>query len=66
MISPKYCAQLTEDFIASTMQFVPVLKRMGYIGSEVPRERIFSSDLIGKVHPGKDHYNDGIDSLLKT
>jgi NitT/TauT family transport system substrate-binding protein len=61
MVSPKYCAQLTEDYIVSTMKFVPVLRKMGYIKSEVSRERIFMPGLIGKVHPGKDHYNDGID-----
>ncbi len=59
-VSPKYCAQLTEGYIASTMRFVPVLKKMGYIKEEVARERIFSRDLIDRVHPGRDHYDDGI------
>ncbi len=59
-VSPKYCAQLTEGYIASTMRFVPILKNMGYIKAEVVRERIFSRDLIDRVHPEKDHYNDGI------
>src|SRR5574337_986093 len=62
-VSPKYCAQLTEGYIASTMKFVPVLRKMGYIKSEVSREKIFSRDLIDKVHPEKDHYSDGIRTL---
>jgi NitT/TauT family transport system substrate-binding protein len=59
-VSPKYCAQLTAGYIASTMKFVPVLKKLGYISSEIPQDRIFSCDLINRIHPGKDHYNDGI------
>ncbi len=66
MVSPKYCAQLTEDYIVATMRFVPVLKKMGYIKSDVTRERIFSPGLIRKVHPGKDHYSDGIASPLQS
>jgi NitT/TauT family transport system substrate-binding protein len=60
MVSPKYCAQLTEDYISSTLKFVPVLKKLGYIGSDVARDKIFFRDLINRVHPEKDHYNDGI------
>ena len=59
-ISPKYCAGLSDEYIASTMKFVPVLKKLGYIEAEVPQEKIFSRDLIERVHPGKDHYSDGI------
>ncbi len=59
-ISPKYCAQLTEAYIASTMKFVPVLRRLGYIRSEIGADRIFFRDLINRVHPGKDHYGEGI------
>ncbi len=60
MISPKYCAKLTEGYIASTMKFVRVLKQLGYIRTDVAQNRIFSRDLIDKIHPGLDHYNDGI------
>ncbi len=59
-VSPKYCASLSDEFIASTMKFVPVLKKLGYIQAEVPEERIFSRDLIDRIHPGADHYSDGI------
>lgn len=59
-ISPKYCAQLTDGYIASTMKFVPVLRKLGYIKSDVGQERIFSRELIDRIHPGKDHYGEGI------
>jgi NitT/TauT family transport system substrate-binding protein len=59
-VSPKYCAALTNDYIASTMKFVPVLRKLGYIEQDIGEDRIFSRELIDSVHPGKDHYNDGI------
>ncbi len=60
-VSPKYCAQLTEGYIASTMKFVPVLKQKGYIRSDIARDRIFSRGIIRRIHPEKDHYDDGIE-----
>jgi len=60
MLSPKYCAQLTEDYISSTMRFVPVLRKLGYIQSDIVQERIFSREIISRIHPEKDHYGDGI------
>jgi NitT/TauT family transport system substrate-binding protein len=60
MVSPKYCAKLSENYIESTLKFLPVLKRLGYIKTEVAAERIFCRDLIEKVHPWKDHYGEGI------
>jgi NitT/TauT family transport system substrate-binding protein len=65
MISPKYCAKLTEGYIASTMQFVPVLKKLGYIQSDIGQERIFSPEIIDRIHPEKDHYGDGIEMTGK-
>jgi NitT/TauT family transport system substrate-binding protein len=60
-VSPKYCAQLTQDYISSTMKFVPVLKKLGYIQRDIGQDRMFSTGLIEKVHPEKDHYGDGIE-----
>lgn len=60
MISPKYCAQLNDDYVASTLKFVPVLQKLGYIKAGIDEKRIFNRDLIDRVHPGKDHYGDGI------
>jgi NitT/TauT family transport system substrate-binding protein len=59
-ISPRYCAQLTEAYIASTMKFVPVLRRLGYIRSEIAEDRIFDRGMIDRIHPGKYHYGEGI------
>jgi NitT/TauT family transport system substrate-binding protein len=59
-VSPRYCAGLTTDYIASTMKFVPVLRKLGYIQQDIDEDRVFSRELIDAVHPGKDHYNDGI------
>jgi NitT/TauT family transport system substrate-binding protein len=59
-VSPKYCAGLTDDYIASAMKFVPVLKKLGYIQHDIDQDRVFSRELINKVHPEKDHYNRGI------
>jgi NitT/TauT family transport system substrate-binding protein len=59
-VSPKYCAGLTDDYISSAMKFVPVLRRLGYIQQDIDEDRAFSLELINAVHPGKDHYNDGI------
>lgn len=57
-VSPKYCAQLTEGYISSTLRFMNALKKLGYIRREVPRDEIFDTTLIRKVHPEKDHYGD--------
>jgi NitT/TauT family transport system substrate-binding protein len=59
-LSPKYCAKLTDSYIDSTMRFVPVLQKLGYIKSELRTSRIFQRDLIDRVHPGRDHYGEGI------
>ena len=61
-VSPKYCAKLTEGYITATMKFIPVLKQLGYIQTDISQDRIFSRGLIDKIHPGPDHYNDGIKS----
>lgn len=59
-ISPKYCACLTESYIASALEFVKVLKRLGYINRVISADEIFDTSLIRKIHPEKDHYGDGI------
>jgi NitT/TauT family transport system substrate-binding protein len=60
-ISPKYCAQLTEGFMSSTMQLAAALRRLGYIRTEfLAPDRIFDTSLIMKVHPEKEHYGNGL------
>lgn len=59
-ISPKYCAQITDSYINSTMEFVEVLKKLGYISRKISFEEIFDTSLIKIIHPEKDHLGDGI------
>ncbi len=55
-ISPKYCAQLTDEYVSSTMEFVKILKQLGYINREISSGEIFDASLIKKIHPAKAHY----------
>jgi NitT/TauT family transport system substrate-binding protein len=59
-ISPKYCAAITDEYISSTMEFVRVLKGLGYIRREILSDEIFDMSLVRKIHPATDHYNSGI------
>lgn len=56
-ISPKYCSALPPEYVASTMRFVDVLRRMGYISRQVSEEEIFDFRFINKTHPGPAHYD---------
>ncbi|MGQ4873471.1 MAG: ABC transporter substrate-binding protein [Promethearchaeia archaeon] len=55
-ISPKYCAALSEDYINTTMKFVKILYKLGYISKELSKQDIFNLEIIRKVHPEKAHY----------
>ena len=59
-ISPKYCAALPQEYVASTMKFVKTLHSLGYIPRLVGEDEIFDRSLIGEVHPGPHHYGDGL------
>jgi len=59
-ISPKYCAQITNEYISSTMEFEKALKKLGYISREISSDEIFNTSLIKKIHPEEDHYGEGI------
>jgi NitT/TauT family transport system substrate-binding protein len=59
-ISPKYCAQLTGEYVASAMGFVKILRDLSYIAREIPVADIFERSLINSIHPEKDHYENGI------
>ncbi|MBI5847274.1 MAG: ABC transporter substrate-binding protein [Nitrospirae bacterium] len=59
-VSPKYCSQLTDQYIASTMRFVSVLNDLGYMQKRLEADEIFDRTLINKVHPATHHYDDGI------
>ncbi len=66
-VSPKYCAKITNAYIASTMKFVETLKKFGYIKREISSDEIFDTSLIERIHLSKDHYEDGIadETMLK-
>ncbi len=55
-ISPKYCAALSRDFVRSTMAFLPVLRRLGYISRELSESEIFLHEFIDNVHTEPPHY----------
>lgn len=59
-ISPKYCASLTGEYIASTMTFVEALAAAGYISGPIPEKRIFDTTLIDEVHRSPAHYDAGL------
>jgi NitT/TauT family transport system substrate-binding protein len=55
-ISPKYCASLPDEYIQSTLDFIPVLENMGYLKRSLNRQDIFDCSLITAVHPEPHHY----------
>jgi NitT/TauT family transport system substrate-binding protein len=56
MISPKYCAQLSREYIASTVEFVETMKRLGYVKGDIGEAEIFDTSFINRVHPAGHHY----------
>jgi NitT/TauT family transport system substrate-binding protein len=57
-ISPKYCASLPDEYIQSTLEFVPVLTNMGYLKRSLTREDIFDCSFIEAAHPEPHHYSE--------
>lgn len=55
-ISPKYCAQLTEEYINATMEFVKAMNRLGYIIRDMGKEEIFEIGIIRTIHGTGNHY----------
>lgn len=55
-VSPRYCAMIPDEYIRSTMDFIPVLKRLGYMHKDLEVEDIFSFDIIKEVHKENAHY----------
>lgn len=50
-VSPKYCASLPEEYIDSTLAFIPTLREMGYLARDPAKEEIFCTEAIEKIHP---------------
>lgn len=61
-ISPKYCASLPEKYIKSTMDFVPSLRKLGYLENNIKREDIFQLEFIQRIHPRPSHYDQPLGS----
>jgi NitT/TauT family transport system substrate-binding protein len=57
-ISPKYCASVPREFVESTLAFIPVLQKMGYIANPLKRTDIFDTKLVERIHKVKPHYDD--------
>lgn len=55
-ISPRYCIALAKEFIDTTMEFVGIMKEMGYLSRALRREEIFETMFIEKIHPEEPHY----------
>jgi NitT/TauT family transport system substrate-binding protein len=55
-ISPRYCAKIPEEYIKSTMDFLPVLKKLGYMNTDLKPEDIFELKYINQVHREPAHY----------
>jgi NitT/TauT family transport system substrate-binding protein len=56
-ISPRYCATLPETYRESTLAFVPVLTRLGYITKPLTADDVFDLSIIEAVHPEQEHYS---------
>ncbi len=56
-VSPKYCACLSSEYVESTVEMLPVLKRLNYLQADLDRDDIFDFTLIDKVHPEPPHYS---------
>ena len=57
-VSPKYCASLPKEYVESTLAFVPVLQKMGYISKPLGKVDVFQTDIIERIHREKPHYSD--------
>ncbi|MEW6439530.1 MAG: ABC transporter substrate-binding protein [bacterium] len=57
-LSPGYCAALPEAYIRSSLDFLPVLMRLGYLGRSLDRTAIFDTRFVEKAHPEPPHYRD--------
>jgi NitT/TauT family transport system substrate-binding protein len=55
-ISPKYCASLSRDYVESTLAFVPVLQKMGYISKPLSKEDVFYPEIVEDIHEEEPHY----------
>lgn len=55
-VSPRYCSSLPDAYIKASLDFVPVIQRLGYMGKAGSMETVFETELIQTVHPEPHHY----------
>lgn len=55
-ISPKYCASIPDEYIKSTLKFIPVLQNLGYMDGDLKQKNIFNLEFIKEIHPEPAHY----------
>ncbi len=55
-ISPRYCAKIPDEYIQSTMDFIPVLKELGYMNHDLKVEDVFDLKFIEETHKENAHY----------
>lgn len=55
-ISPRYCASLPEEYIESTLKFIPVLHELEYMQNSLNRDDIFKTEYVEEIHPEPAHY----------
>lgn len=63
-MSPKYCSQITDSYVSSTMGLMKALKKLGYISRDILQDEVFDLSLIRKIHPKGDHYGEEISGQL--
>ncbi len=55
-VSPRYCASLPDRYVESTLEFLPVLKNLGYLETAPEAKTVFDTRFIRRVHPAPHHY----------
>ncbi|MEN6609343.1 MAG: ABC transporter substrate-binding protein [Methanoregulaceae archaeon] len=58
-ISPKYCASLPPEYLASTERFAEKLFSLGYTKRKISAGELFSPNLINRIHKEPEHYSAG-------
>jgi NitT/TauT family transport system substrate-binding protein len=60
-VSPKFCASLSEEYVKSTIDLVPVLNELEYLQRDNIREsEVFHYSFIKEIHPEPPHYSAGM------
>ena len=56
-VSPKYCASLPDAYMGSALDFLPVMRELGYLQGLEDPAHVFDTRFIEKVHPEAHHYS---------